>query len=229
MALDTDGYKVAAKLIVKLILDLREQAVPVELATLTLEIFPLCTFLDLVEVDSEEVDTEALKFGCVVRMSHQVKVHHVLWLHELLEDVLAQICQFSDHEIVGVNQQSQEKRQVALCLTEVVCVQELDYGRKVLLGDAFDDNIAHSSGLCMCLVVFTVGECTLLGGALLEAIFGVKHDAEVLTASVQHSTVRTHQVVAVKLEHNVEEVVQVATLGHLRVNDVVLLLNTILG
>ena len=227
MALDTDGYEIATQLLLKLILDLREQTVPVKLATLPLEIFPLCTFLDFMEVDGEEIDTEALKLSCVMRMSHQVKVHHVLWLHELLEDVLAQLCQLTDHEIVGVDEQAQEKGQVALRLTEVVRVEELNYGRKVLLRDAFDDNIANPSGLGVSLVILTVSECTLLGGALLEAILGVEHDPEVLAAGVQNSTVRTHQVVAVKLEHNIKEVVQVAALGHLRVYDVILLFNPI--
>ena len=67
-----------------------------------------------------------------------------------------------------------------------------------------------------------IREVKLLPVTLLEAILRVKHHLEVLAAGMEHCTVRPHQVLAVELEHHVKEVIQVATLDHLRVNNVVL-------
>lgn len=64
---------------------------------------------------------------------------------------------------------------------------------------------------------------------LLEAILGVEHYAEVFAAGVQDCTVRSHQMLPVQLEDHVEKVVKVTALHHLRMDDVVLLLNAILG
>ena len=72
-----------------------------------------------------------------------------------------------------------------------------------------------------------IREVKLLPVTLLEAILRVKHHLEVLAAGMEHCTVRPHQVLAVELEYHVKEVIQVATLDHLCVNDLILLLNTV--
>ena len=78
-------------------------------------------------------------------MSHQVEVHDVLGFHKLTKDILTKISEAGDHEVVSVNEQSQEESQVALCLTEIISVEELDYGCEVLLWNSSHDHVANAT------------------------------------------------------------------------------------
>ena len=145
MPLKVDADKVSFQLLFELFSNFAQQASPLVLLTFALEVFPLSTFLDLNEIDGQEVDAVAFQLPCIMRMSHQVEVHDVLRFHKLTKDILTKISEAGNHEVVSVNEQSQEESQVALCLTEIISVEELDYGCEVLLWNSSHDHVAYAT------------------------------------------------------------------------------------
>ena len=59
MPLKVDADKVSFQLLFELFSNFAQQASPLVLLTFALEVFPLCTFLDLNEIDGQEVDAVA--------------------------------------------------------------------------------------------------------------------------------------------------------------------------
>ena len=149
------------------------------------------TLLNVSQVHGQEVYAIALKLGCVVSVRYQIEIHDILGYHELTEDVLAQICQSPNHEIVSIDEEAEEESQVALSLTETICVEELDNGSEVLFGYATHKDIFHS------IMLNLIHQEEILMATLRKAIPRAKHNAEVLTTGMEHSTVCPHQVLAI--------------------------------
>ena len=63
---------------------------------------------------------------------------------------------------------------------------------------------------------------------LLEGVASAEHDPEVLAANLEHGRVGADKMLTIKLKDNIEEVVKVPTLDHLRVNHLILPLNPVL-
>lgn len=110
MPLEADADEVPFNLFFELTSNLLKETGPFVLLALALEILPLQASLDLLLVDSKETDAIPLQPHCVVRMGHQIEVHHVFRLHELAQDILTEVGKTSNHEIVSVDQKPQEER-----------------------------------------------------------------------------------------------------------------------
>ena len=165
-------------------------------------------------------------------VSDQVEVQDILWLNEPDQDVLTNLTQAIDHEVICVDHQSEEVCQRLLDLAELICVQVLDDSDEVFPRNSTPFDLSNIRLLVDGLATFAyilvvLHDVQTCSAAFFKAVPRVKHDLEILASCKQHCAVGLDEVLAIKLKHDIEEVVQVATLSHLSHHLCVLLVDSV--
>lgn len=68
-------------------------------------------------------------------MGNQVEIEYILWFDKPDQDVLTDLTKSIDHKVVCVEHQSEKVCESLFYLTELICIQILDYRNEVFSWD----------------------------------------------------------------------------------------------
>lgn len=167
---------------------------------LSLEVSPSATLKDLFLVNGEEVDAVLLKLVGIVSVSYQQYLKSCAGIDKLFQVAGTYLDEARQHEIVSVDEESDEELSFLSLDVEVIRINILDDTIEIRFGDTHHIDHAFSFRL-------------LSGLRLHEGVFLREHVAEVDATSHENQAVCFNQRV-VNIKDDVVELVKVLALVH---------------